>query len=154
MSGVNEPQQSTIQKIGPLPFAREENLTGHRKNTESLQDAAGSLDWDGTWVRHGPGIPTAASEEALGQGYQRCASYSLWFCPCFLVSLENPTKLLNALGGAPTSLHPRSTLQHKQRLPKYILPLWWAEIWRNSVGQWGWGGECFRNGFISENLNF
>lgn len=80
LSGVNEPQQSTIKKIGPLPFAREENLaTGRTLNlSRTLQRV---------WTKREPewdvdlDILTVAFEGALEQAYQCYASHSLWFCP-------------------------------------------------------------------------
>lgn len=48
LSGVHEPQKSIVKKIGPLPFAREENLaTGRTLNLSRMLK--------GVWTRREPG---------------------------------------------------------------------------------------------------
>lgn len=78
--------------------------------------------------------------------------------PSILVSFKNPTEQLNTLGRC---IHPTSSQVYtptQTELSQYILPLWWAEIWRNS-GQGGWGGwvgegKRFGKGFLPENFHF
>lgn len=74
---------------GSLPCARE-NLPSHRENTESLQDPVGS------GIRMGPGwgIGLGFLQLHLKEtwtDYQRCGSYSLWFCPAFHCHWKTPS---------------------------------------------------------------
>lgn len=142
------------RKFGPLPFARE-GIWLAMGRTLNLSRALQGV-W--TWIESGWDTVLRFLQLQLRKPWHKATNVAphnpFGSVPAFWCHQTTPPNYPMHLGGVLTSLYPRSTLQHKQRPPKYILPLWWAEIWRNSVGRWGWGGECFRNGFISENLNF